>query len=83
MPWIGRSTCASASALSFDAQPAQLERLVRRICRPEGGSADWFTIPQGVDVGVGVGNGVAVGTAVGTNSVSLANAGSIVGTGRM
>ena len=83
MPWIGRSTCASASALSFDAQPAQLERLVRRICRPEGGSTDWFMIPQGVDVGVGVGNGVAVGIAVGTNSVSLTTAGSIVGTGRM
>lgn len=83
MPWIGRSTCANASALSLDAQPAQLERLVRRICRPEGGSADWFMIPQGVAVGVGVGNGVAVGITVGANSMSLANAGSIVGTGRM
>ena len=31
----GRSTCASASALSLDAQPAQLDRLVRRICFPE------------------------------------------------
>lgn len=83
MPWIGRSTCANASALSLDAQPAQLERLVRRICRPEGGSADWFMIPHGVAVGVGVGNGVAVGITVGANSMSFANAGSIVGTGRM
>jgi hypothetical protein len=33
---MGRSTCASASALSLDAQPAQLERLVSRICLPEG-----------------------------------------------
>lgn len=32
----GRSTCASVSALSFDAQPAQLDKLVRRICFPEG-----------------------------------------------
>ena len=31
---IGCRTCASVSALSFDAQPAQLERLVRRICLP-------------------------------------------------
>src|SRR5688500_2834481 len=30
----GRSTCASASALNFDAQPAQVERVVRRISRP-------------------------------------------------
>jgi hypothetical protein len=34
---MGRSTCASVSALSLDAQPAQLDRLVRRIWRPEGG----------------------------------------------
>jgi len=33
---MGRSTCASASALSLDAQPAQLDRLVSRICFPEG-----------------------------------------------
>ena len=31
---IGRSTCVSASALSLDAQPAQAERVVRRISRP-------------------------------------------------
>ena len=33
---IGRRTCASACALSLDAQPAQLDKLVRRICLPEG-----------------------------------------------
>jgi len=33
---MGRSTCASASALNFDAQPAQEAKLVRRICLPEG-----------------------------------------------
>jgi hypothetical protein len=32
----GRRTCASVSAFSFDAQPAQLERLVSRICLLEG-----------------------------------------------
>jgi hypothetical protein len=31
----GRSTCASVSAFSFDAQPAQLDRLVSRIFLPE------------------------------------------------
>jgi hypothetical protein len=36
VPARGRSTCASVSALSLEAQPAQLERLVRRICLPEG-----------------------------------------------
>jgi hypothetical protein len=36
MPCKGRSTCASVSAFSLDAQPAQLERVVRRICLPEG-----------------------------------------------
>src|SRR5687768_18162013 len=30
----GRSTCVSASALSLDAQPAQVESVVRRISRP-------------------------------------------------
>ena len=34
MSLMGRSTCASASALSLDAQPAQAERVVRRISRP-------------------------------------------------
>lgn len=34
MSLTGRSTCASASALSLDAQPAQVERVVRRISRP-------------------------------------------------
>jgi len=34
--WMGRRTCASASALNLDAQPAQLDKLVRRIWRPEG-----------------------------------------------
>jgi hypothetical protein len=33
---MGRRTCASASALNLDAQPAQLDRLVSRIWRPEG-----------------------------------------------
>jgi len=32
---IGSRTCASVSALSLEAQPAQLERLVNRICLPE------------------------------------------------
>jgi hypothetical protein len=32
----GRRTCVSVSAFSFDAQPAQLERLVKRICLPDG-----------------------------------------------
>jgi len=32
---MGRSTCASVSAFSLDAQPAQLESAVRRICLPE------------------------------------------------
>jgi len=31
----GRSTCASVSALSLEAQPAQLESDVRRIFLPE------------------------------------------------
>jgi hypothetical protein len=31
---IGSSTCASVSASSLEAQPAQLERLVSRICLP-------------------------------------------------
>jgi hypothetical protein len=31
----GRSTCASVSAFSLDAQPAQLDRLVSRIFLPE------------------------------------------------
>ena len=31
---MGRRTCVSASALSLDAQPAQAERVVRRISRP-------------------------------------------------
>jgi hypothetical protein len=31
---MGRRTCASASARSFDAQPAQLESEVSRICLP-------------------------------------------------
>ena len=35
----GRRTCASLSALSLDAQPAQFERLVRRICLPDGWTA--------------------------------------------
>jgi hypothetical protein len=34
---MGRRTCASVSAFSFDAQPAQLDKLVKRIWRPEGG----------------------------------------------
>jgi hypothetical protein len=38
---MGRSTCASASALSLDAQPAQLERLVNRICLPDGESEEF------------------------------------------
>jgi hypothetical protein len=42
MPCIGRSTCASASALSLDAQPAQLDRLVNRICFPEGLASSWI-----------------------------------------
>jgi hypothetical protein len=33
---MGRSTCASVSAFNFDAQPAQLDKLVRRIWRPDG-----------------------------------------------
>src|SRR3972149_6273561 len=32
--WTGRRTCASACALSFDAQPAQVESVVSRISRP-------------------------------------------------
>jgi hypothetical protein len=36
---IGRRTCASASALSFDAQPEQLDNVVSRIFRSEGVSA--------------------------------------------
>jgi hypothetical protein len=34
MSLTGRRTCVSASALSLDAQPAQVERVVRRISRP-------------------------------------------------
>ena len=34
MSLIGRRTCVSASALSLDAQPAQADRVVRRISRP-------------------------------------------------
>jgi hypothetical protein len=34
MSLTGRSTCVSASALSLDAQPAQVESVVRRISRP-------------------------------------------------
>jgi hypothetical protein len=34
MSLMGRRTCVSASALSLDAQPAQAERVVRRISRP-------------------------------------------------
>jgi len=34
MSLTGRRTCVSASALSLDAQPAQVERAVRRISRP-------------------------------------------------
>jgi hypothetical protein len=33
---MGRSTCASVSALSLDAQPAQLDVVVNRICLPDG-----------------------------------------------
>jgi hypothetical protein len=33
---MGRRTCASASALSLDAQPAQVERVVSRIFFSEG-----------------------------------------------
>ena len=36
---MGRSTCASASALSLEAQPEHVERVVRRILRSEGVSA--------------------------------------------
>jgi hypothetical protein len=36
---MGRRTCESASALSLDAQPAQFERLVNRIWRPDGALA--------------------------------------------
>ena len=32
----GRSTCASVSASNLEAQPAQLDMLVKRIWRPEG-----------------------------------------------
>ena len=35
---MGRRTCANASAFSFDAQPAQSVRLVRRIRLPD----DWL-----------------------------------------
>ena len=34
MSLTGRSTCVSASALSLDAQPAHVERVVSRISRP-------------------------------------------------
>src|SRR5574337_909912 len=36
MSCTGRRTCASVSALSLEAQPAQAARLVRRIWRPLG-----------------------------------------------
>jgi hypothetical protein len=39
----GCRTCASASALSLDAQPAQEESEVRRIWRPVGVFSDIFT----------------------------------------
>jgi hypothetical protein len=32
----GRKTCDSVSALSLDAQPAQLDKVVSRICFPLG-----------------------------------------------
>jgi hypothetical protein len=36
-------TCASVSALSLDAQPAQFDKVVKRICRPLGEmSLMWF-----------------------------------------
>jgi hypothetical protein len=43
---IGCSTCASASAHSFDAQPAQLERVVRRTSRPEVAFSDINVMPS-------------------------------------
>jgi len=36
MFWTGRRTCASASALSLEAQPAHLDKLVNRIFFPDG-----------------------------------------------
>src|SRR3990172_8869592 len=41
----GRSTCASDSALSLEAQPAQLARLVRRTCRPDVALIPWTPEP--------------------------------------
>jgi len=35
---MGRRTCASASALNFEAQPAQVERVVNRIFFSDGDS---------------------------------------------
>lgn len=48
---MGRSTCASVSALSFDAQPAQLERLVNRICFPDGACSKPLMTPRNVGDG--------------------------------
>ena len=42
MSLIGRSTCVSASALSLEAQPAHVERVVRRISRPVLGIGIFF-----------------------------------------
>jgi hypothetical protein len=51
---MGRSTCASVSAFSFDAQPAHFERVVRRIWRPDGDFAGLLDgVPEGVSFIVG------------------------------
>jgi hypothetical protein len=45
MSWTGRRTCASASARSLEAQPAQFERLVNRICFPDVASGSTMLFP--------------------------------------
>ena len=66
---MGRSTCASVSALSFDAQPAQLERLVKRIWRPVGLGSNIISFDQGIVVPVS-GNGKMKGESLGKNITS-------------
>src|SRR5437867_3286998 len=48
----GRSTCVSASALSLDAQPAHVERVVRRISRPVLGIGIFFINYASLNYGV-------------------------------
>ena len=78
---MGRSTCASASAFNLDAQPAQLDRLVSRIWRPDGGFAGLLMLKI-IEPNYGTVVGSGVGTAVGWGGNTLVGAaGPISGSG--